>query len=76
MNISGETSIIGYPLDYGMGYESGYVYGFIRRYGGTWEELQKLTPTDGEAGGWLTNVGFELLPIWKASLSKIWQAWI
>ena len=33
-----------------MGSESGFVYVFVRRGGGTRYEVQKLTPTDGEAG--------------------------
>ena len=35
-----------------MGYYSGSVYVFVRRDDGTWEEEHKLTPADGEAGGW------------------------
>ena len=32
-----------------MGTNSGSVYVFVRRNDGTWEEIQKLTPADGEA---------------------------
>ena len=49
MAISGDTAIIGSPFDDAMGSEnSGSVYVFVRRDDGTWEEVQKLTPADGE----------------------------
>ena len=50
MAISGDTAIIGSPRDDDMGLGSGSVYVFIRRDDGTWEEIQKITPVDGEAG--------------------------
>ena len=48
--LSGDKYIIGSLLDYYMGSESEYVYLFVRWGGGTWEEVQKLKPVDGEAG--------------------------
>ena len=47
--LSRDTAIIGSPYDGDMGTNSGSVYVFIRRYDGTWEEVQKLNPVDGEA---------------------------
>ena len=47
--LSGYTAIIGSPYDDDMGTNSGSVYVFVRRDDGTWEEVQKLIPTDGEA---------------------------
>ena len=52
MTISGDTVIIGSPLDDDMGLDSGSVYIFVRREDGTWEEVQKITPADGEAYDW------------------------
>ena len=52
MAISGDTAIIGSPFDDDMGSYSGSVYVFVRRDDGTWEEVQKLTPADGEADDW------------------------
>ena len=55
VSLSGDTAIIGSPQDNEIGSESGSVYVFVRRQNGTWEEVQKLTPTDGEADdyfGW------------------------
>ena len=55
MALSGDTAIIGSPGDGDMVPDSRSVYVFFRRDGGTWEEVQKLTPTDGEAydySGW------------------------
>ena len=49
MAISGYTSIIGSPFDDDMGSNSGYVYVFIRQDEGTWEEVHKITPANGEA---------------------------
>ena len=37
------------------GFDSGYVYVFIIQDKGTWEEVQKLTPTDMEAGDWFVK---------------------
>ena len=53
--ISGDTAIIGSPYNDDMGSHSGYVYVFIIRYKGTWEEVHKITPANGEASdyfGW------------------------
>ena len=47
----GDTAIIGSPYNDDMGTNSGSVYIFVRRDGGTWEEVQKLTPADGDPGG-------------------------
>ena len=47
--LSQGTAIIRSPHDDDMGFSSGCVYVFIIRDDGTWEEVQKLTPTDGEA---------------------------
>ena len=44
--ISGDTAIISTPNDGDMCFNSSSVYIFIRRDNGTWEEVQKLTPTD------------------------------
>ena len=55
MALSGDTAIIGSPYDDAMAQNSGSVYVFVRWDDGTWEEVQKLTPADGEAGddfGW------------------------
>ena len=49
MDLSGDTSIIGSPLDDYMGSHSGSVYFFFIRDNGTWEEVQKLNPADGKA---------------------------
>ena len=49
MALSEDTANIGSPRDYGMGTNSWSVYVFVRRNDGTWEEIQKLTPADGEA---------------------------
>ena len=46
--LSGDTAIIGSPYNNGMGTSSGSVYVFVRRDDGTWEEVQKITPADGE----------------------------
>ena len=46
--LSGDTAFIGSPRDDDMGCNSGSVYVFVRRDDGTWEEVQKLTPADGE----------------------------
>ena len=35
-----------------MGVESGSIYVFVGQNNGTWEEVQKRTPKDGEAGDW------------------------
>ena len=35
-----------------MGSNSGSVYVFVRQDDGTWEEVQKITPADGEADDW------------------------
>ena len=35
-----------------MGTNSGPAYVFVRRYNVTYEEVQKLTPADGETGDW------------------------
>ena len=48
--LSGYTAIIGSPYDDDVGFNSGSVYVFVRRYDGTWKEIQKLTPAYGEAG--------------------------
>ena len=48
--LSGDTYIIGSPIDDDMGSESGSVYFSVRQDGGTWEEVQKITAGDGEAG--------------------------
>ena len=45
-----EIYITGFPGDDYMGSDSGYIYVFVRRNNGTWEEIQKLIPADGEAG--------------------------
>ena len=50
MALSGDTAIIGSPRDYEMGSYSGSAYAFVRRDDGKWKEVQKLIPTDGEAG--------------------------
>ena len=52
VDLSGVTDIIGYLFDNDMGIDNGYVYVFFRRYNGKWEEAQKLTPADAEAGDW------------------------
>ena len=46
VSLSGDTAIISSPNDGDMCFNSSYVYVFIRRYNGTWEEVQQLTPTD------------------------------
>ena len=46
--ISGDTALIGSPYDDDMGSYSGSVYVFIRQDDGTGQEVQKLTPADGE----------------------------
>ena len=56
MALSRDTAIIGYPSDDCMGYDSGSVYFYFRRYNGTWEEVHKITPTDGEAGDWFGSI--------------------
>ena len=50
--ISGDTAIIGSPLDDDMGLDSGSVYFFVRQDDRTWEEVQKITAADGEACDW------------------------
>ena len=52
VDISGDTDIIGSPFDNDMGIDSGYVYVFLIRYNVKWEEIQKLTPENAEAGDW------------------------
>ena len=57
--LSGDTAIIGSPGDGDMVPDSKSVYVFFRRDGGTWEEVQKLTPADGEAYdyfGWSVGI--------------------
>ena len=49
VDLYGYTDIIGSPFDSDMGNYSGSVYVFFRWDSEKWEELQKLTPTDGEA---------------------------
>ena len=48
--LSGDTAIISSPYDGEIGTVGGSVYVLIRRGDGAWEEVQKLTPTDGEIG--------------------------
>ncbi|MCX8214973.1 MAG: FG-GAP repeat protein, partial [SAR202 cluster bacterium] len=48
--ISGDTIVIGTPLDNQNGPSSGSVYVFERDGSGTWSETAKLTLTNGEAG--------------------------
>ena len=50
MALSGNTEIISSPLDDERGSNSGYIYVFIIRGKGTWEEVKKLITEDGEAG--------------------------
>ena len=41
---------MGPHFDNDMGVDSGYVYVFVGQDNGTWEEVHKRTPKDGEAG--------------------------
>ena len=50
MALSGDTAIIGSPYGGEIGTIFRSVYVFIRQDGGTWEEVQKLTPEDEEIG--------------------------
>ena len=48
MALSGDTAITGSSGDGDTVPASGSVYVFVRRDSGTWEEVKKLTPADGE----------------------------
>ena len=48
-SISGDTIIVGAPFDYALGVESGAAHLF-RKNGTGWEEVIKLTASDGEPG--------------------------
>lgn len=58
VRLSGDTLVVGAPLDTRDGVAMGVVYVFVRD-GDTWSEVQRLSPADGAAGdGFGTAVDF------------------
>ena len=55
VSISGDYAVIGAPQDDDNGYSSGSAYIFERDGLGHWNEVQKLTASDGAEGDWFGN---------------------